>query len=93
MTDPAFYTATDANGSEFILYGRPDRPMERGTFDVIVARHNLDLQNRMLWRRVVAGLTGVWPECTLPICDHDNRRHEGECRTFIGMSFGGGPDA
>lgn len=89
MTDPSFYVATDANGAEFVLYGRADRPMERGTFDVVVARHNLDQQNLMLWRRVVAAITGVWPECTLPVCDHEDRRHQGQCRTTLGITFGG----
>lgn len=89
MTDPSFYVAADSNGAEFVLYGQPDRPMERGTFDVVVARHNLDQQNLMLWRPVVAQLTGVWPECEVVVCDHEDRRHRGPCRTNLGVNVGG----
>lgn len=92
MTEQTFYVATDAQGAEFLLYGDPDDGM-RDSFYVIAAKRTLDHQNAMLWRRVVAGLTGQWPVCTLPICDHEDRRHEGSCRTNIGISFGGGPDA
>lgn len=93
MSDKTFFVATDAQGAEFVLYGDPERGMQRGSFDVVVSRGVLDRQNQMLWRRVAAELTGVWPECDVLVCDHEDRRHPGLCRTNIGITFGGGPDA
>jgi hypothetical protein len=89
MTDETFFVAADASGHEFLVYGNPDKGL-RGSFYVVNSRTHLDNQNQMLWRRVVSALTGEWPVCELPICDHEDRRHEGNCRTNIGISFGGG---
>lgn len=93
MTEQTFFVATDANGAEFVLYGTAG-DTTRGTYDVVASRAVLDRQNQMLWRRVVAQLTGEWPECDVMVCDHEDRRHQGPCRTFLGITFGGGgPDA
>ncbi len=92
MSDQTFYVATDAQGNEFVLFGDPSKAMWRGSFDVIVSRGVLDTQNLMLWRPVVARLTGEWPVCDVAVCSHENRRHQGRCRTFIGVE-GGGPGA
>lgn len=95
MTTQSFFVAADAQGHEFLLYGDPAVGMRRGSFDVVVSRGVLDTQNLMLWRQVVAKVTGVWPMCEQPVCHHENRHHEGPCRTDIVPSSwaGGGHDA
>lgn len=90
MTQRQFFIATDAQDAEFLLYGDPAKGMERGTFDVVTSRRHMDQQNLMLWRPLVAATTGEWPVCDVWVCDHENRRHEGGCRTNLGINFGGG---
>lgn len=91
MTEQTFFVAADQQGNQFILWGDPAKGMQRGSFDVIVSRGVLDHQNLMLWRPVVAKLTGVWPECDVPVCHHEDRLHEGPCRTgIVPSSWAGG---